>query len=126
MGMERDGWVQPVPEGPCPAARSGGGDAPGKRQSMDTAGLPQHPFLAVPASSTCRDAALGRHPTELSSPVKDFPFSLVSIALLLRPRGAAAYFPKGRGIQPFAPPEPPCIPSPHRPDLHINVLSLVG
>lgn len=34
--------------------------------------------------------------------------------------GAAAYFLKGRGK------EPPCIPSPHCPHLHINVLSLVG
>lgn len=71
-------------------------------------------------------AALASGSAEELPPVNDFPFSLASIVPLLCPYGAAAYFWEGRGNEPFAPSEPPCIPSPHCLHLHINVLSLVG
>ena len=95
-------------------------------EHMHLAVFPKRPLLAASASCTCRHTALGSRSAEELPLVNWFPFSPASIIPLLCPYGAAAYFRKGRGNEPFAPSQPPCIPSPHCPDLHINVLSLVG
>lgn len=125
-GTDRVAGCSPCQQGDVLLTARGERDAPGKRQSMHLAVFPKHPLLAVSASCTCRCTALGSRSAEELTLVKDFPFSPASIVPSLSPHRAAAYFQKESGNEPFAPSEPCCIPSPHCPDLHINVLSLVG